>query len=61
MVHSLIYTDELVSIVWRKASESNQIVRVLGSPLTLTGSWLVHRFPYRAPPEYEQSGYVPIG
>ncbi|KAJ9213322.1 hypothetical protein DTO166G4_5129 [Paecilomyces variotii] len=48
--------DELVSIVWKKASESNQIIRVLGGPLTLTGSWLVHRFPYRAPPQFELSG-----
>ncbi|KAL1883533.1 hypothetical protein Plec18167_002537 [Paecilomyces lecythidis] len=48
--------DELVSIVWKKASESNQIIRVLGEPLSLTGSWLVHRFPYRAPPQFEQSG-----
>lgn len=48
--------DELATIVWRRASQSSQIGRVLGSPLTLTGSWLVHRFPYRAPPEYELSG-----
>ncbi|KAL2005012.1 hypothetical protein VTN00DRAFT_2862 [Thermoascus crustaceus] len=48
--------DELATIVWRRASQSSQIGRVLGNPLTLTGSWLVHRFPYRAPPEYERSG-----
>lgn len=60
-IHVLTDTDELVSIVWKKASESNQIIRVLGGPLTLTGSWLVHRFPYRAPPQFELSGYVPVG
>lgn len=31
---------------------------LLGGPLSLTGFWLVHQFPSRAPPEYLRSGYV---
>lgn len=49
--------DELAAIVLKSASES--MSQILGSPLSLTGFWLVHQFPSRAPPEYLRSGYVP--
>lgn len=42
----------------KNASQSSQISHVLGSPLNITGFWLVHHFPYRAPPTYERSGYA---
>jgi hypothetical protein len=48
--------DELAAIVLKSASES--MSQILGSPLSLTGFWLVHQFPPRAPPEYLRSGYV---
>ena len=32
--------------------------QILGEPLALTGFWLVHQFPNRAPPGYVRSGYV---
>ena len=32
--------------------------QILGEPLSLTGFWLVHQFPNRAPPGYVRSGYV---
>lgn len=32
--------------------------QILGDPLALTGFWLVHQFPTRAPPGYVRSGYV---
>ncbi|BDD57933.1 hypothetical protein MAP00_003252 [Monascus purpureus] len=48
--------DELAAIVLQSASQSTQISHMLGNPLTLTGSWLVHHFPSRAPPAYERSG-----
>ncbi|KAE8147574.1 hypothetical protein BDV25DRAFT_160110 [Aspergillus avenaceus] len=48
--------DELAAIVQKDASQSKLLSRVLGGPLTVTGFWLVHRFPYRAPPEYGRSG-----
>lgn len=50
--------DELAAIVLRSASES--MSQILGSPLSLTGFWLVHQFPSRAPPEYLRSGYVSL-
>ncbi|CEO58517.1 hypothetical protein PMG11_03236 [Penicillium brasilianum] len=46
--------DELAAIVLKSASES--MSQLLGSPLSLTGFWLVHQFPPRAPPEYLRSG-----
>lgn len=54
---SLFLLDELAAIVLQSASQSTQISHMLGNPLTLTGSWLVHHFPSRAPPAYERSGY----
>ncbi|CAG8901895.1 unnamed protein product [Penicillium egyptiacum] len=32
------------------------VSRILGEPLSLTGFWLVHQFPNRAPPGYVRSG-----
>ncbi|KAE8376177.1 hypothetical protein BDV26DRAFT_266091 [Aspergillus bertholletiae] len=48
--------DELASIVQKDASQSKLLSRVLGGPLNVTGSWLVHHFPSRAPPDYGRSG-----
>ncbi|KAE8390662.1 hypothetical protein BDV23DRAFT_154598 [Aspergillus alliaceus] len=48
--------DELASIVQKDASQSKILSRVLGGPLTVTGFWLVHHFPSRAPPDYRRSG-----
>jgi hypothetical protein len=50
--------DDLATIALRNASASNILLRLLGGPLTITGFWLVHHFPSRAPPEYALSGYV---
>lgn len=50
--------DELASIVQKDASQSDLLSRVLGGPLSVTGFWLVHHFPSRAPPDYRRSGYV---
>lgn len=50
--------DELANIVLESAS--TQLSQILGGPLSLTGFWLVHQFPHRAPPEYMRSGYVLI-
>lgn len=52
----LTWLDELASIVLDTASDG--IAPILGSPLSITGFWLVHQFPSRAPPTYTQSGYV---
>ncbi|KAJ6145207.1 hypothetical protein N7470_009102 [Penicillium chermesinum] len=46
--------DELAALVLQAASE--QLSQVLGGPISLTGFWLVHQFPHRAPPEYLRSG-----
>ncbi|OGM39967.1 hypothetical protein ABOM_011251 [Aspergillus bombycis] len=48
--------DELASIVQKDASQSEVLSRVLGGPLRVTGFWLVHHFPSRAPPDYGRSG-----
>ncbi|KAE8130742.1 hypothetical protein BDV38DRAFT_48725 [Aspergillus pseudotamarii] len=48
--------DELASIVQKDASQSELLSRVLGGPLSVTGFWLVHHFPSRAPPDYRRSG-----
>jgi hypothetical protein len=53
---SLTVSDELAALVLESAS--NRMSEVLGGPLSLTGFWLVHQFPSRAPPEYLRSGYV---
>ncbi|KAJ5628359.1 hypothetical protein N7490_010587 [Penicillium lividum] len=45
---------ELAAIV--RDNASGQLSQVLGSPLSLTGFWLVHQFPHRAPPGYLRSG-----
>ncbi|KAJ6013256.1 hypothetical protein N7540_007847 [Penicillium herquei] len=46
--------NDLAAIVLENAS--GQLTRVLGGPLSLSGFWLVHQFPNRAPPEYLRSG-----
>ncbi|KAJ5915344.1 hypothetical protein N7466_011277 [Penicillium verhagenii] len=46
--------NELAAIV--RDNASSQLSQILGSPLSLTGFWLVHQFPHRAPPEYLRSG-----
>ncbi|KAJ5139118.1 uncharacterized protein N7515_003966 [Penicillium bovifimosum] len=46
--------DELANIVLNSAGA--QISHVLGAPLSITGFWLVHQFPNRAPPGYVRSG-----
>ncbi|GIC92579.1 uncharacterized protein Aud_009047 [Aspergillus udagawae] len=48
--------DDLATIALRNASASNILLQLLGGPLTITGFWLVHHFPSRAPPEYALSG-----
>ncbi|KKK12634.1 hypothetical protein P175DRAFT_0512917 [Aspergillus ochraceoroseus IBT 24754] len=48
--------DELVSVVLGDASQSGLLLRMIGGPFTVTGSWLVHHFPSRAPPVYYRSG-----
>ena len=50
--------DELATIVLNDASRSNLLAHVLGQPLNITGFWLLHHFPSRAPPEYDRLGYV---
>ncbi|OQE06994.1 hypothetical protein PENVUL_c015G08341 [Penicillium vulpinum] len=52
--HSLTSSDELATIVLDNAGK--QMEPILGEPLSLTGSWLVHQFPNRAPPGYVRSG-----
>ncbi|KAJ5333280.1 hypothetical protein MYU51_014681 [Penicillium brevicompactum] len=46
--------DELANIVLTSAGD--QMSKILGDPLALTGFWLVHQFPTRAPPGYVRSG-----
>ncbi|EPS26055.1 hypothetical protein PDE_00991 [Penicillium oxalicum 114-2] len=46
--------EELAALVVRSANEV--MAPVMGSPITLTGFWLVHSFPSRAPPQYVRSG-----
>lgn len=46
--------NELAAIVLESAS--SRMSQLLGSPLSLTGFWLVHQFPSRAPPTYLRSG-----
>lgn len=46
--------NELASIVLESAS--SRMSQILGSPLSLTGFWLVQQFPPRAPPTYLRSG-----
>lgn len=53
----LTVLDELAALVLESAS--SRMSQLLGGPLSLTGFWLVHQFPSRAPPEYLRSGYVP--
>ncbi|KAF4256862.1 hypothetical protein KXW98_002640 [Aspergillus fumigatus] len=48
--------DDLATIALRNASASNILLQLLGRPLTITGFWLVHHFPSRAPPEYALPG-----
>ncbi|PLB44680.1 hypothetical protein P170DRAFT_449793 [Aspergillus steynii IBT 23096] len=48
--------DELASIALTDASRSHLLSRILGGPLTVTRTWLVHQFPSRAPPTYSRSG-----
>ncbi|KAJ5166544.1 uncharacterized protein N7482_005325 [Penicillium canariense] len=50
--------DELATIVLESASD--RMSQILGSPLSLTGFWLVHQFPPRAPPGYLRSGYASL-
>lgn len=52
----LTVPDELAALVLESAS--SRMSQILGGPLSLTGFWLVHQFPSRAPPEYLRSGYV---
>ncbi|KAJ5147714.1 hypothetical protein N7526_001066 [Penicillium atrosanguineum] len=59
IVLSLTVPDELASLVLESAS--SRMSQLLGGPLSLTGFWLVHQFPSRAPPEYLRSGYVHSG
>jgi len=54
--HELTCLDELANIVLEGAG--SQMSQILGDPLSLTGFWLVHQFPTRAPPGYVRSGYV---
>ncbi|KAF7713234.1 Uncharacterized protein PECH_002222 [Penicillium ucsense] len=46
--------EELAALVLKTASDL--MAPALGSPLTLTGYWLVHTFPSRAPPQYVRAG-----
>ncbi|BCR90844.1 uncharacterized protein ACHE_60730A [Aspergillus chevalieri] len=46
--------DELATIVLNNASRSSLLSHVLGQPLNITGFWLLHHFPSRAPPEYDR-------
>lgn len=50
--------DELASTVLKEASRSSLLSHVLGQPLKVTGFWLLHHFPSRAPPEYDRLGYA---
>lgn len=54
----LTILDELAELV-RKSAEGH-LTQVMGGPLSLTGFWLVHSFPYRSPPEYMRYGYVSL-
>lgn len=54
-LHSL---DELLSVVLNEASQSRLLSHVLGKNLSVSGFWLLHHFPSRAPPEYDRLGYV---
>ncbi|KAJ5825528.1 hypothetical protein N7474_002666 [Penicillium riverlandense] len=45
---------ELATIV--QDSVSGRISQILGGPISITGFWLVHQFPSRAPPYYMRSG-----
>lgn len=48
--------DELASIVLSEASQSSLLLRMLGPPFTISGKWLLHHFPSRAPRSYRRSG-----
>lgn len=52
--------DELATIVLNNASRSSLLSHVLGQPLNITGFWLLHHFPSRAPPEYDRLWYASI-
>ncbi|KAH8701161.1 hypothetical protein BGW36DRAFT_317534 [Talaromyces proteolyticus] len=47
---------ELADIVRQQMSKSLHGRRLFGTPLQVTESWLIPRFPYRAPPHYERFG-----
>ncbi|KAJ5180375.1 hypothetical protein N7492_003585 [Penicillium capsulatum] len=46
--------NELAKLVLKSAE--HELSHILGGPLSLTGYWLVHQFPHRAPPEYMRYG-----
>ncbi|KAL6239429.1 hypothetical protein BDW75DRAFT_140297 [Aspergillus navahoensis] len=48
--------DELASIVLSEASQSSLLLRLLGPPFTVSGKWLLHHFPSRAPKSYHRTG-----
>ncbi|KAL4981802.1 hypothetical protein BDW68DRAFT_171806 [Aspergillus falconensis] len=48
--------DELTSIVLSEASQSSLLLRMLGPPFTVSGKWLLHHFPSRAPKSYHRTG-----
>lgn len=48
--------DDLAHMVLHDVSD--HMSELLGGPLSLTETWLVHHFPSRAPPGYVRSGYV---
>ncbi|KAJ5675875.1 hypothetical protein N7462_008772 [Penicillium macrosclerotiorum] len=48
--------QEFVKISKDRKNASSRMSQILGGPLSLTGFWLVHQFPSRAPPGYLRSG-----
>ncbi|KAI5287010.1 hypothetical protein KEM54_006313 [Ascosphaera aggregata] len=52
--------ESLVKLVSNAASSSPTLASNLGDPVQLMSYWIMHEFPYRAPPEYVRSG-IEIG
>ncbi|KAI5306399.1 hypothetical protein KEM56_001062 [Ascosphaera pollenicola] len=52
--------ESLVKLVSDAASKNPALATYLGDPVQLMSYWIMHEFPYRAPPEYVRSG-IEIG
>lgn len=58
LVSVLTFLGDLVGMVVKNASQSSRLSSILGGQLSVTSYWLMHKFPYRAPPQYSRIGCV---